>query len=86
MKTPNLKIIAYLNPNEGGCEYSKYFTKTWINNKMLHPVAKAIPIDTMQTSMKPRVQLKANGNIVWDKSGSTINTAKLQEFILNNYN
>ena len=86
MKTPKLKIIARLNPNEGGCNYSKHFTQQWLNNPKLHPFAKAIPVQVKHiTATRPSIQLLANGNIVLHQTGNAINPATLQEFILKNY-
>lgn len=82
----NITITAYLNLNEGGCNYSKHFKEQWIDNNKLHPFAKQISVTTIKTSFKPKVHLKVNGNIVWDKTGNQIDPAALQEFILTKYN
>ena len=84
-QTPTLRIVAHLNPNEGGCDYSAHFKKTWVKNDKLHPFAKAIPLDIIRSSRIPEVILLANGNKVWHKKGNQINPANLQNFIIDTY-
>jgi len=84
---PKLTITARLNPQEKGCNFSKHFKDTWINNPTLHPFCKAIPIKETITHFKPSVTLYANGNIVRNMVGNDLGkTAQLQQFILDTYN
>jgi len=86
MGTPALVIKAFLNPQEGGCNYSKHFREHWIENKKLHHVAMAIPVEvTEDTVSEPWVELQEDGSVVWTKRGNNINPATLQEFIIENY-
>lgn len=77
-----MKVLATLNPNEGGCDYSKYFKETWINNDKLHPAVKEIEVQTLATSNEPEVAIFDKGEIILTQKGSQINSAILQEFIL----
>ena len=82
-----MNIIAYLNPNEGGCDYSKHFKEQWIDNDKLHPEVKAIPVEVSNYSAgEPTIYLYKNSS---DQSpllilkGNKIDPAFLQEYIMN---
>lgn len=77
-----MKIIALLNKQEGGCDYSSYFEKTWINNEKLHPEVKDVKLNVTYEVRKPIVQVVKDGDIIFEQVGNRINTAALQQFLL----
>jgi len=78
-----MKIVAKLNPNEGGCNYSEHFKYHWIQNTKLHPACKEIEVEALyNTDIKPMVTLMDGENTLLIMSGNEINPAALQEYIL----
>lgn len=77
-----LKIKAYLNRNEGGCDYSGYFEETWVNNTKLHPAVKKISVDKHYGDRQPIIQVIKDDTIIFEQVGNRISTAQLQEFLL----
>ena len=78
-----MKIVARLNSVEGGCDYTGHFKKYWIENKTLHPKAKAIPVEVQKTFLDPAILVfDSQGLIILEQKGPQIDPAKLQEFIL----
>lgn len=78
-----MKILAYLNTNEGGCNFSEHFIKQWIENDKLHPKCKDIIVQTMTTEKEPIVELFVEGRSYKRMVGSEIRPDLLQELILN---
>ena len=77
-----LKIHAHLNPEEGGCNYSKYFTENYIENDTIHSEVKKVPVHKVTVSEDPMVMLYDGEKELLVQRGNNINAAELQAFII----
>lgn len=76
------KIEAYLNDNEGGCDYSKHFQTTFIENEGIAQQVKAIPVEVIKTTGVPFVRVVSEGRTLLKLKGNMISGSKVQEFLL----